>query len=245
MPEGAGASEREGGEASTSSIHEYAREGKVLLLKAQLEHQPSLVNRKDGDGRTPLIWAISSGNLEAASEILKSVRDNKTRGFDIDESDDAGWTALQVAASIGSIDALKMLEPFEPEINAQSNAGQTALHFAASKGHLDVVQYLLAKGASPRIKDNMDKAPLHRAAAAGHIRVVQELMKARAPLNSTDRSGWTALHHAYAEGNGDVAVELLKAGADAHRTDGDGQKPKDVAVDDKVRHYVDTTLERG
>lgn len=229
------------GSSEDYPLHDAAREGKLLTVRGLLEGNPSLANKKDADGRTPLFWALSAGNSEAASEILK--RGKELRTFDVDEIDDAGWTVLHIAASTGNLPVIEqLLMPLEPAINAQTNAGQTPLHFAVSKGHTEVVQYLLSKGASPRIKDKQEQNALHRAASRENLAIVEMLIKARAPLNATDKSSWTSLHHAMAEGNGDVAIAIIKAGGDMERTDQDGQTPLDVAASDAVKSYVQDHL---
>jgi 26S proteasome non-ATPase regulatory subunit 10 len=225
-------------EQQSLPVHDAARDGKSLLLQSLLQHDPQGVNKKDQDGRTPLFWAISTGGPEASSVILKFIREHKPKNFDIDETDDSGWTALHLAASTGNLSVIDQLYQMVPDVNAQTTRGQTALHFATSKGHIDVVRSLLDHGASPRTKDSLNQTPLHRAAAIGSLPILKILVAAKCPINATDRSSWTALHHAYAEGHGDVAVELLHAGADPDRTDAEGLTPEEVAVDDKVKKFV-------
>lgn len=198
-------------------LHDSARDKKNLLVKDLSKKEPALVLTKDGDGRTPLLWAASSGNSEGLSILLKAIKETPSlsRKFDIDDSDNGGWTLLHIASSTGNNDILDLLQPWDPEVNIQTAAGQTALHYATSKGHIDTVRKLLAEPfkASPRIRDKLGQLPLHRAAAVGSLPIVNLLIEAKAPLNATDNTGWTAFHHAMVEGHGDVAVELVKAGA--------------------------------
>ncbi|CAN6600782.1 probable 26S proteasome regulatory subunit p28 [Trichomonascus vanleenenianus] len=218
-------------------LHDAARDNKPLLVKKILADMPSIANKKDDDGRTALFWAVSYSNNEAASEILKVAKTQ--RSFDIDETDEAGWTVLHIAASVGNLEVIdQLLMPLDPAIDAQTNSGQTALHFAVSKQHIDVVRYLLEHKASSRVRDKQEQNPLHRAASVGSVPITKLLIEYKAPLNASDRDGWTALHHAMAEGNGDVAVALIAAGAETDRQDKEGHTAFDVAVDDKVLKYV-------
>jgi 26S proteasome non-ATPase regulatory subunit 10 len=233
-------------------LHEAAREGKNLLVRSLLNDEPKLINKKDQDGRTALFWAISSGNSEAVSIILKFIRisleskdENRKKPasrFDIDDEDEAGWTVLHIASSIGSLQIIELIMPFNPDVNFQTRAGQTALHFAVSKVHIDVVKYLLNHGASVRLKDRRNQNVLMRAAAVGNLPITRLLIEAKSPLNTADSTGWTALHHAFAEGHGDVAVELINHGADMDRTDAEGLTALDVALNDKVKKYVTNRL---
>jgi len=230
-------------EISGYPLHDAAREGKALLAKSLIDADPNSVNVKDQDSRTPLFWAVSSEQAEVASEILKSVKDHKNSRFQIDQSDEAGWTVLHVAASVGALQIIKdLLLPFNPDIDARTNSGQTPLQFAVSKNHIDVVRLLLEHGASPRAKDSFNRTAMHRAASIGSVPLVKLLIAAKAPINSTDRSSWTPLHHAFSEGHGDVALELINAGADPERTDSAGQTPYQVSVDEKTVKFVTTHL---
>ncbi|KAA8913193.1 hypothetical protein TRICI_003255 [Trichomonascus ciferrii] len=230
--------------APSFPLHEAAREGKTLTIRGLLERDAGLANKKDEDGRTALFWALSSGNTEVASEILKKAKN--LRSFDIDETDEAGWTVLHIAASTGNLQAIKeLIMPLEPAINAQTNSGSTPLHFAVSKGHVEVVKYLLDNGVSPRLKDKQEQNALHRAASVGNLPIVQLLIDAKCPLNATDRTNWTGLHHALAEGHGDVAIAIVKAGGDLDRADNEGHTPYDVACNDGVSKYVQEQLSQS
>lgn len=228
-------------------LHDAARDNKNLLVKDLATKDPKSILTKDGDGRTPLFWAASSGNTEGLSILLKAIKDNDSvsRKFDIDDEDNSGWTLLDIASSIGNLEMIDLLEPWNPDANAKTKTDQTALHFASSKGHADVVRKLLAEPfkASARNKDRLNIVPLHRAAAIGSMPIVKLLIEAKSPLNLSDSTGgWTPLHHAMAEGHGDVAVALVKAGADLDKQDLEGKTPKDVAADAKTLKYVEVEL---
>lgn len=228
-------------------LHDAAREGKLLLVRKLVSENPKLALKKDEDGRTPIFWAASSGHSEAVSIILKAIREDSKLAskFDIDDTDDAGWTLLHIAASTGNLEILSLLTPFQPDVSATTNAGQTALHYAVSKGHMDVARLLVGDlKASPRIKDSQGQTPLHRAAAVDSLPLVKMLIEAKAPLNTTDRTGFTPLHHAMAEGHGDVAVALIEAGADLEIKDSEGNTPLQVALDSKTETYVKANLKR-
>lgn len=227
-------------------LHDSARDSKNLLVKELSSSQPSAILAKDGDGRTPLFWAASSGNTEGLSILLKSIKNSSSleRKFDVDDADNGGWTLLHIASSTGNEDIIDLLSSWNPDANAQTNAGQTPLHFAVSKGHIDVVRKLLNSPfkASSRIKDARGQIPLHRAASVGSLPILDLLIQAKSPLNTTDQTGWTPLHHAMAEGHGDIAVALIKAGADLDRADNEGHTPVQVALDEKTKHFIESEL---
>lgn len=210
-----------------NQLHEYIREKKNLLLEQELSKAQKYLNTKDEDGRTPLMWALSEAqDLETVSVVLKVAREYSK--FDIDISDEAGYTALHIAASLGSSFVSQLL-PFNPTIDAKTNNRQTPLFLAVSKRHLDAAKLLLEHKASPKTKDIRQVTILQRAAAMGSEKLVALLLDAGAPVNATDINGWTALHYAYAEDHLDIARILEERGADKYLESRDGQLPQAVA----------------
>lgn len=236
--------------ADRYQLHRAVKEKQSLLVSKLIEQDPSQLSIKDEDGRTPLFWALSMGGPEVCSVILSFITqniksNNKLRDFDVDETDESGWTALHIASSVGALQTVEeLVGGLDADVNAQTNSGQTPLHFAVSKNHKSVVEYLLKNGASARIRDKMNQNPMFRAASAGNATLVQMLISppANCPLNTSDINGWTCLHHAYAEGHGDIVLLLIKAGADPTKENSEGSTPEQVAVDDKVKDYVNKHL---
>ncbi|KAK1021235.1 putative ankyrin-repeat protein, partial [Friedmanniomyces endolithicus] len=199
---------------SKFAIHDAAREGQTSVVDSLLNADPRLANRRDDDDRRPLHWAASNNRI-AIVEILA-----EQKGFDVDAQDGAGWTALMMASSLKTADALvDLLLAKGADPDMKTTNGQTALHFAASKTNLDTARKLIAHKASARTKDKRGQLPLHRAAAVGNVPIVKLLLDHRSPVNATDMDGSTALHHAIAEGHGDTALVLLKAGAETDKKD--------------------------
>lgn len=208
-------------------IHEYTRDKKNLLLDQELSKSPKFVNVKDDDGRTPLMWALSEAqDLETVSVVLKTAREYSK--FDIDISDNAGYTALHIAASLGASFVSQLL-PFNPTIDSKTNNRQTPLFLAVSKRHIDAAKLLLDHKASPKTKDIRQVTILQRASAMGSEELVTLLLDAGAPVNATDINGWSALHYAYAEGHENIAKILEERGADKNLESRDGELPQAVA----------------
>ncbi|KAH3685327.1 hypothetical protein WICPIJ_003679 [Wickerhamomyces pijperi] len=241
-------------ESNEYALHEACRQGKPLTVKSILSNNPKAVLVKDEDGRIPLHWATSFQQLEIVSMLLSPWKfpsdPKKTKKFaiDIDDfTDDAGWTALHIASSVGNLEVFEHLLANDPapDVNLQTNAGVTCLHLAVTKSNIDIVNILLEKGASARIKDNKGQYPIHRAVTIGSMALTETLAKkGKSPLNAKDVCGWTPLHHALAEGSGDVAVLLVKLGADYQIEDNEGETPIAVAVDDNVRKFFVSELKK-
>lgn len=224
------------------TLHDAARDGKVLMVKGLLEQNPKQALVRDLDGRIPLHWAAAFSQLECCSLLLNPGKPSgKHLEVDVDDYvDESGWTALHIAASVGNPELVSLLLTHDPkpDVNLTTTTGLTALHLATGKKHVEVAKLLVQAGASLRIKDKRGQFPIHRAASVGCTALVQYLGEGgRSPLNSKDFQGWTPMHHALAEGFGDVAVLLVKLGADPKVENDEDVTPVQVAVDETVAKY--------
>ncbi|WP_329832988.1 ankyrin repeat domain-containing protein [Stenotrophomonas geniculata] len=81
---------------------------------------------------------------DAAAIVALSKKD----GFDPDELDGKGWTALQLTAATGHVGALKALLKAGADVNAiHSMSGKTALDIAMEDGYFDAALLMLKAGA--------------------------------------------------------------------------------------------------
>ncbi|MBD0391476.1 ankyrin repeat domain-containing protein [Wolbachia endosymbiont of Pentalonia nigronervosa] len=95
----------------------------------------------------------------------------------------------------------------------------------------------MAAGADVHAQNEHDNTPLHCAANA---EVVKALVKAGANVNAKDKYGETPLHWAAKHANIDVAKALVAAGADIHAKNQDGNTPIDLAMEIKVKQFLET-----
>jgi hypothetical protein len=117
-------------------------------------------------------------------------------------------TGLQIAASFGMKEIVRLLLLKGADVGTKDDNGQTALHGAASKGHAAVVQLLLEEGADIASKDDNGATALHCAAGYGHDTVAWLLVEKGADVTAKDVDGCTALSQAAWRGHRAV-VELL------------------------------------
>lgn len=251
--------------ADKFEIHNAAKNGDKLIILGLLEDSPRLALQKDLDGRTPLHWAVSAQKTDIVKLLLNpseidveltsgkkpsTTLDKKKKKIEIDiddQVDDAGWTPLHIAVSVGNYNITKLLLDHEPhpDVETTTSTGLTLLHLATSKKHTQIVELLLKEyKESARVKDKRGQYPLHRAASVGAIAILELLITVgKSPLNAKDSSGWTPMHHALLEGNGDIAVLLVKLGADPKVEDSEGLTPLQVSVDEKVAKYFEKTCQ--
>ncbi|ETN37879.1 uncharacterized protein HMPREF1541_07502 [Cyphellophora europaea CBS 101466] len=99
---------------------------------------------RDKNGRTFLSRACNNDDLERAKQCYKE------RPEDLNLSDNAGNTPLQIAALQGSAEIVQFLLENGAEVDTRNIDKETPLIDAVENGHLEVVRLLLEFGANPR-----------------------------------------------------------------------------------------------
>jgi ankyrin repeat protein len=220
---------------------------KNMAAVRELLKQGADVNAAQGDGMTPLHWAVSHGDLELTKMLLVAganvrattringytplflaARDGNgdvvaallAAGADAKAASTTGSTPLMLAAGAGNIDAVQRLLDAGAEIDARERArGQTALMFAAASNRVEVIKLLARRGASVSATSKVvDLFELTRDAKPAPT----------TPIPGVDRAynyneligymgGMTPLLFAAREGHLDAATALLEAGADVNQ----------------------------
>lgn len=110
----------------------------------------------DFDGRTPLHFLASRGNIKAIEYLLEQ----QIPGLDLNAKDDMGWTALSNACYISTRSMISYLLEKGAETSVVDFGGKTLLHLTAgnssmsSEDRIFVFNALKAKGVNPDIKDS-------------------------------------------------------------------------------------------
>ena len=134
------------------SIHAASRIGLIEAVKQHLAAGVD-VNAKGNIGETPLDWAIRGKHTEIADLLRK--HGGKSGAED----------SIQVAASVGNIQAVKQHLAAGTDVNAKEEdlLGWTPLHYAVSLVYLEVAELLIAKGADVNAKNDGGETPLDKA----------------------------------------------------------------------------------
>ena len=163
--------------------------------------------------------AESTIQLLDASELdnVDRVKDLLAQGADLNAQNEAGVTALMVAAGYGGEKVAKhllSLPTIDTEVR-EEELGWTALLWAAGQGQLRLVKMLLQHGADPGAVSNLGVTALMLAAANGREDVADYLLCL--PTIDTevrDEEGCTALLWAAGVGQLRLMKMLLQHGAD-------------------------------
>uniref|UniRef100_A0A3Q3VPY0 Inversin n=1 Tax=Mola mola TaxID=94237 RepID=A0A3Q3VPY0_MOLML len=202
-----------------SQVHAAAVNGdRSTLLK--LITDPSLRDREDQFGRTPLMYCVLADRLDCAEILLKA-------GASVNKADHSQRTALHLAAQKGNARFLKLLLSRRANWLQKDLEEMTPLHLATRHPSPKALALLL-KHIGPGEVDTQDKnkqtalhwsafynRPEHVRAAHSQepsatqtVRCILEAAPTESLLNWQDYEGRTPLHFAVADGN-QAVVEVL------------------------------------
>lgn len=132
-------------------LEEFKLEDIITIL-------PTLLNKPDWSGKTPLHWACRRADLPTIQLLLK-------HNAKVGVRDVHGNTPLHFAATYGTDSCVTALVDAGADVNATNNDGCTALHsFVTSKNStIETLYLLIRRGASLQIRDHWGDTPLSRA----------------------------------------------------------------------------------
>jgi ankyrin repeat protein len=229
------------------------REAALEMIRAGTD-----VNAAQGDGTTPLHWAvykIDSGLVKAllahgakadvknnfgASPLAEAVKVADTglvrmllkAGANVEAANDDGETALMLAARTGVLEVADLLVRHGADVNSREAwRGQTALMWAAAENHPEMTEFLVAHGANVSARAMANDWPN------------QVTSEPRAQYRPT--GGLTPLLYAVRAGCQRCVQAILKAGADINLPTPDGVTPLMTAIDNLHFDVGKYLLEHG
>ena len=189
----------------------------TLTTLAELIGRGAAVNAQaTGDGLTPLMAAVSRGNLPGAELLISA-------GARLETANRNGYRVLHLAASLGDLAPIDLLLEYGADLEAAAPDGETPLGAAVGNGALAAVDRLLQAGADPAKPAKKGRPPLHQATIGGHTAVVLMLLSRGVDANQrAPESGNTALMLAANRGFLDIVELLLAHGARSDLVAADG-----------------------
>ena len=125
----------------------------------------------------------------------------------------AGDTALILAARAGEEDMVRLLLDSGAAIHHRNLKGATALLAALTANRKQMASFLLERGADPSLGDKDGVTPLAAAAFNGDRQSLERLLERGVEANPVDRSGKSPIVYAAARGFAAIVERLLDAGA--------------------------------
>jgi ankyrin repeat protein len=216
------------------------------------------VNQAQGDGTTPLIWAVNRQDY-AAAEALLAKKANPNAGNEF------GALPLLEAARLNDARLVKMLLDAGAKVDSANPDDETALMLAIKNGNQAMVETLVSLGANVNIVEKFHKqTPLMYAASAGRAEMVKLLLskgadvKPRAlytdwPSQVTSEprvqyrsvGGLNAFMYAIRGGCYSCVEQLLAAGADINFPTPEGITPLMLALDNEHNDVAKFLMDKG
>ncbi len=216
------------------------------------------VNQAQGEGSTPLLWAVNNKDYEVAQALLaKKANPNAVNEF--------GAMPLTEAARLNDDRLVKMLLDAGAKVDSANPDDESALMLAIKNGNLPMAETLVKAGASVnRIEKFHNQTPLIYAAAGGHSSIVKLLLSKDADVRPralyTDwpsqvtseprtqyRSvgGLNALMYAIRGGCYSCVEQLVGAGADVNFPTPEGITPLMLALDNEHNEIAMFLMDKG
>ena len=212
----------------TGEIHTAVKSGNLAKVKSLLANNPDLIDARDEDNLTPLLWAAFKGHKEIVEFLI-------VNGAQVNvKSREAGVTPLHAPAYTGREDIAGLLIENGANVNAKNKDGETPLFMAASRGNKKMVELLLQKGAELNTKSVFSMiegyTPLHIAIKNGHKEIAEKLIEKGADINIRDKFGRAPLHSVAVRGYKEIAELLINKGADVNTLTNNGWTPLYLAI---------------
>ncbi|XP_076217603.1 ankyrin repeat family A protein 2-like [Aptenodytes patagonicus] len=144
-------------------------EGRSLLRVEPLQEEEeegervgeNVINHKDKEGFTPLMWAAAHGQIAVVEFLLQNGADPQILGKGCE-------SALSLACSKGYTDIVKMLLDCGVDVNEYDWNGGTPLLYAVHGNHVKCVKILLESGADPTIETDAGYNSMDLSVALGY-----------------------------------------------------------------------------
>lgn len=192
----------------------------AFRVQALIHEDPSLLNTRDREGRTPLMLCLYFGHEDLAHLVRE--RHPEPDFYEL--------------VALGETEAVEqVLEETPKEANSVAPDGFTVLGLASYFGRVATAEALLASGADPNTPaaNSFQVRPIHSAAAnrkaPESLALCKLLLEKGANPNVMQAGGWTPLHQAAAHGRKEAVELLLAHGAKVDAKSADDRTPAQMA----------------
>ena len=151
--------------------------------------------------------AAAYGHLDLCKTLIDK------NNFDVDTTDNQGFTALYRSAQSGSYELIKLFADIGGDIHLKTKVRRNCLHIAAAYGHLNLCKTLIDQdNFDVDTTDNQGFTTLHCAAQSGSYELVKFLIDRGVDIHHKTKAEENCLHVAATYGN----VNLCKTLIDKH-----------------------------
>lgn len=167
------------------------------------------VNEKDGEGKTPLHYAVEYGNNEIIQVLINA-------GANVNAKNFFEVTPLHVAVTREMRVIAQILIYAGANVNEKNKYGQMPLLMAAYVGNVEIAQMLISAGANVNEEDMYGSTPLYWAVAMKHTHMVKILLSSGANVEGNDRAHEKLKSVLRCSGNEEIRKMISDACHDGH-----------------------------
>jgi CDK inhibitor PHO81 len=192
-------------------LHYACTHGRLDMMKALLDADPTTIDLIDHDNFTPLLHAIIHGHLDCVALLL-------ARNASIDPMRENDHVPICLACEHGSIEVVELLLRHGAKIMPDAE-GLYPQHLVARSGQTPLLLLLLQQhGAN---LDQIDKlygwTPLFHAASEGNVPCLKTLLEVNARADILDEKDLSAMYYAAWEGHLECMRLLASVTSNASR----------------------------
>ncbi|CAN6483341.1 unnamed protein product [Victoria cruziana] len=199
---------------------QHLKESDNLAMQGVLAETENMLKRGKMHLPLTLCFAAQRGDTSLLKQLLR-------RGFDPNEPDISGKTALHITAEEGNERSVQLLIDYGADVNSRDLEGNVPLWESIASGHDAVSKLLFENGANLQSGDMANFVCI--AAERNSIQMLKEIVHYGGDVTIAKSNGITALHIAVCEGNCEVVKFLVDHGADIEKPDQQGWTPVELA----------------
>jgi ankyrin repeat protein/L-ascorbate metabolism protein UlaG (beta-lactamase superfamily) len=221
-----------------AEIHDAAFKGDLAKVKELLARDPSLIDARGQNEKSPLHWAAQGNQLAVAKYLL-------AKGAAVDGLNIQKETALVYAAEGGHLELARLLISRGADVNVRTSLQASPIHYALWAERTAMVKLLLKKGADYKWDRGTGFSLLHEAANHQSPEIVALLLQKGMAVDRMTDSGATPLHFAAMHGPAETVSLLIAKGADVNSVSTNGWWPLGLAVNRGHLEMVSRLLAAG
>ena len=160
------------------------KDGDITAIQQRVLDDPSYIKERDYLGDTPLLIAVSFGNLELVKFLLKH---NSNPNVEVDDGYTCILSAIESEMDESTMIVAELIKA-GADIHGIGINGWTPLHMAVARGQIEKAILLINAGADVNRRKEIDgsETPLMEAADIGHLSMVRLLLASGANPSMRD-----------------------------------------------------------